>query len=60
MMLEEYVPSSPTWAGTVAAGALAGALYRSPRGPRAAAITSAIGATAGIALLGLREFFPNL
>lgn len=60
MMLEEYVPSSPSWTGTVLAGTLAGAIYRSPRGPRAAIITSAVGASAGVTLLALRQFFPNL
>jgi hypothetical protein len=60
MMLDEYAPYSPSWPGTVMAGAIAGAVYRSPRGPRAAVITAVVGGTAATGLLALRQLNPNL
>jgi hypothetical protein len=59
-LLDEYAPYSHPSAGTLAAGALAGAIYRAPRGPKAAAITAAVGATAAAALLAARRVMPSL
>ena len=59
-MLDAYAPDVPPWAGTVFAGAAAGAIFRSPRGVRASAITSVVGAAAASALLAARQVFPGL
>lgn len=58
--LDVYSPYSPSWYGTIAAGALAGGLYRSPRGPKAAAITAGVGGVAAAGLLALRSVFPGV
>ena len=59
-MLDERAPSAPTWVPTVLAGAFAGAVYRAPRGPKAAAITAGVGATVAAGLLAARQVFPGL
>lgn len=45
----------PDWAPTLSAGFATGALFRSPRGPRAAAVAGAVGAAASLGLVGLRR-----
>jgi import inner membrane translocase subunit TIM23 len=42
------------------AGALSGALFRSPRGPRQAAAAGLVGAVAGLGISALRTVFPSL
>ena len=59
-ILDTWSPYSPSWYGSVAAGAIAGGIYRTPRGPKAAAITAGVGALTGAALVGLRQLFPGL
>lgn len=46
---------APDWLNTVGAGFTTGALYRSTRGPRAAAVAGAVGAAAGGLLLAARN-----
>lgn len=45
---------------SVLAGAITGAVYRSPRGPRTALVAGALGAVAGSALVAVRQVFPSL
>ena len=59
-LLDAYAPAAPPWLGTVCAGACAGGVFRSPRGPKAAAITAAVGAAAAGGLLAMRQVFPGL
>jgi hypothetical protein len=57
---DAYAPDMPPSLGTLLAGAFAGAVYRSPRGAKAAAITAGVGTTAAAALLVLRRVFPGI
>mmetsp|Transcript_21728 Transcript_21728/g.37033 ORF Transcript_21728/g.37033 Transcript_21728/m.37033 type:complete len:256 (-) Transcript_21728:547-1314(-) len=54
------VPGMPEAGNTMAAGAIAGAIFRSPRGPRQAIAAAAVGAVGGVTLAGLRTVFPSL
>ncbi|KAF5840323.1 hypothetical protein DUNSADRAFT_17167 [Dunaliella salina] len=64
--LESYLanaldlPDVPDAANTVAAGAISGALFRSPRGPRQAAAAAVVGAIGGGSIAALRTVFPSL
>ena len=64
--LESYLtnaldlPNVPDWANTVAAGAISGALFRSPRGPRQAAAAAVVGTVGGGSIAALRTIFPSL
>lgn len=57
--LDIYAPGVPSYCGTLFAGAFAGAVFRSPRGPKAAAITAAVGTAAAAGLLGARQVIPG-
>lgn len=57
--LDVYAPTVPSYCGTLFAGAFAGGIFRSPRGPKAAAITAAVGTAAAAGLLGARQVFPG-
>lgn len=50
----------PDSLSSVLAGAVTGALFRSPRGPRQALVAGAVGAVAGTGLLAVRKVFPSL
>eukprot|EP00967_Tisochrysis_lutea_P000111 scaffold149_cov15-Tisochrysis_lutea.AAC.1 len=64
--LESYLanaldlPDVPDAVNTVAAGAISGALFRSPRGPRQAAAAAVVGAIGGGSIAALRTVFPSL
>lgn len=55
--IEPYLPTS---LGTIGAGFATGAIFRSTRGPKAAAISGAVGATAALTLLIGRQFISGL
>ncbi|KAJ9505049.1 hypothetical protein QJQ45_016899 [Haematococcus lacustris] len=60
---ESYLVSQwelPDAACTVAAGAVSGALFRCPRGPRQAAAAGLVGVVAGSLIASLRTVFPSL
>lgn len=54
------LPGIPDTANTLAAGALSGALFRAPRGPRQAAAAALVGVAAGGGIAALRTVFPSL
>lgn len=45
---------------TMAAGFVSAGLFRSPRGPKAAAIAGTVGALAAAGLAGARQYFPSM
>lgn len=51
---------APDILNTTAAGFATSALFRSPRGPRVAAVAGCVGAMGGLAITGLRYYFPSL
>lgn len=55
--LDNRVPDSVV---SMLAGALSGAVYRSPRGPRQAAVAAGLGLIAGGGLASMRSIFPSL
>lgn len=54
------LPGIPDAVNTVAAGAIAGGLFRAPRGPRQATAAMVVGAVGGGTIAALRNVFPSL
>ncbi len=50
----------PASLSSIPAGAITGALFRSPRGPRQALVAGCIGAVAGAGIIAARQVFPSL
>uniref|UniRef100_A0A7R9YQH7 Mitochondrial import inner membrane translocase subunit TIM23 n=1 Tax=Chlamydomonas euryale TaxID=1486919 RepID=A0A7R9YQH7_9CHLO len=50
----------PDYLSSVLAGGVTGALFRSPRGPRQAAVAGAVGVVAGAGIVAARTVFPSL
>mmetsp|Transcript_37003 Transcript_37003/g.82260 ORF Transcript_37003/g.82260 Transcript_37003/m.82260 type:complete len:263 (-) Transcript_37003:610-1398(-) len=59
-LLYDNLDQLPESVNSVLAGALTGALFRSPRGPRQAAAAAVVGSVGGLGMIGLRQVFPSL